>query len=209
MWVMILTFSSLQTNTDNFENSAHPDETARHEPTHQYLHSLPLLMFVWNPICNTECVRIQISKCPFQKFGGEMVNILRLWKKKARQGTGVHKTVNIIITVAVRKTVWDKENVWLYAAIGGIIYMYLIDRNNHNYSRIGTNANLTLGISVAVLLCLFVCGLICGVCFGIISSSFLQLLLHKKALSHVVNSRALTGENPSTNKASNALLIHG
>ena len=87
--------------------------------------------------------------------------------------------------------------------------MYLIDRNKHNYSRIDTNANLTLGISVAVLLCLFVCGLICGFCFGIISSSFLQLLLHKKALSHVINSRALTGEKPCTNKASNALLIHG
>ena len=35
-----LTFSFLQTNTDNFENSVDHDETARNEPSHQDLHFL-------------------------------------------------------------------------------------------------------------------------------------------------------------------------
>ena len=36
-----------------------------------------------------------------------------------------------------------------------------------------------------------------------------QILLHKKAVSHVINSRALTAEKPCINKAIHALLMHG
>ena len=42
------------------------------------------------------------------------------------------------------------------------------------------------------------------------SHLFIQkLLLHKKTVSHVRNSRALTGEKPCINKAIHALLMHG
>ena len=36
-----------------------------------------------------------------------------------------------------------------------------------------------------------------------------SILLLKKAVSHVINSRALTGEKPYINKAIQALLMHG
>ena len=35
------------------------------------------------------------------------------------------------------------------------------------------------------------------------------ILLQKKAVSHIINSRALTGEKPCNNKAIHALLMHG
>ena len=38
---------------------------------------------------------------------------------------------------------------------------------------------------------------------------FVLSFLHKKSVSHVVNSRALTGEKPCINKAIHALLIYG
>ena len=53
------------------------------------------------------------------------------------------------------------------------------------------------------------------VCMSVIASASLCLvlpqlfLLHKKAVSHVINSRALTGEKPCINKAIQALLVHG
>ena len=43
----------------------------------------------------------------------------------------------------------------------------------------------------------------------IADSKFDYPLLHKKAVSHVINSRALTGEKPCINKAIHALLMHG
>ena len=38
---------------------------------------------------------------------------------------------------------------------------------------------------------------------------YILILLHKKAVSHVINSRALTDEKPCINKAIHALLMHG
>ena len=44
-----LSLSSMPTNTDTFANSVDQDETARHEPSHQNLHYLPVLIdFDWN-----------------------------------------------------------------------------------------------------------------------------------------------------------------
>ena len=76
---LLLTLSSLQTNTDTsanrsltntFANSADSDEAARNEPSHQDLHCLPLLLiFDWNPLCKNRYVQIQRWKSPFKKLG--------------------------------------------------------------------------------------------------------------------------------------------
>ena len=47
---------------------------------------------------------------------------------------------------------------------------------------------------------LYVGGIVCGVCFVIIAY---------KAVSYIINSRALTGKKPCINKAIHALLMHG
>ena len=39
--LLTLTFSSLKINADDFANSADPDDTAQHKPSHQDLHCLP------------------------------------------------------------------------------------------------------------------------------------------------------------------------
>ena len=44
---------------------------------------------------------------------------------------------------------------------------------------------------------------------NIVNIMELEILLHKKAVSHVINSRALTGEKPCINKAIHALLMQG
>ena len=41
-------FTSIQANTDTFANSAAPDETARNEPFHQYLHFLRILLWIFD-----------------------------------------------------------------------------------------------------------------------------------------------------------------
>ena len=52
------------------------------------------------------------------------------------------------------------------------------------------------------------CGLI-GVCMLAIPSASVNAYYCIKAVSHVINSRALTGEKPCINKAIHALLMHG
>ena len=42
-----LTLSAQQTNASTFANSVDPDETARHEPSHQALHCLPFCFIFW------------------------------------------------------------------------------------------------------------------------------------------------------------------
>ena len=71
----MLTFSSLQTNTDSFANSADPYETAQYEPSHQDLHSaILLLIFTETPICNNGCVQSKRWKSPCLQLGCESVN---------------------------------------------------------------------------------------------------------------------------------------
>ena len=73
---MILTLSSLQTNTDTFANSADPDETAHNEPSHQDLQCLPCSYryLSQTPICNNGCVQTQRWKSQFQNLRGERID---------------------------------------------------------------------------------------------------------------------------------------
>ena len=82
-----LTFSSMQTNTDAFVNSADPDETPYNESSHQDLHCFQsCYWFVTEiPICNNGCVQIQRWKSPFQKLRGERVNLTNSSHHSSRQ----------------------------------------------------------------------------------------------------------------------------
>ena len=66
----------MPTDTDTNVNSVDPDETARHEPSHQDLRCLPLWFWLKTetPICNNEHALIQRLKTPLQKLRGEWVN---------------------------------------------------------------------------------------------------------------------------------------
>ena len=59
-----LTYSSLQTNTDTFANSADPDEMAYNELSHWDLHCFPFcyLFLTKTPICDNGCTRIFFSE---------------------------------------------------------------------------------------------------------------------------------------------------
>ena len=65
-----LTYSSLQTNTDTFANSADPDEMAYNELSHWDLHcfSFCYLFLTKTPICDNGCTWIQRWKSPYQKL---------------------------------------------------------------------------------------------------------------------------------------------
>ena len=56
-------------------------------------------------------------------------------------------------------------------------------------------------VPVAILLCLCF--------FGFILRAVLPLFIAYKAVSHVINSRVLTGQRRRINKAIHALLMHG
>ena len=63
-------------------------------------------------------------------------------------------------------------------------------------------------VEMELFICLANCRFSSGVSLHSYFSSKL-LLLHKKTVSHVINSRALTYEKPCINKAIHALLMHG
>ena len=71
----VLALSAQWTKIGSFANSIDPDEMALNEPSHLDLHCLPFcIQFLTNiPVCDKECVKIQIWKSPFQKLRGERV----------------------------------------------------------------------------------------------------------------------------------------
>ena len=70
-----LTFSTLQTNTDIFANSADPDATSRFIRIYIVREFAIVLFFTQTPNCNNGCVQMQIWKSLFEKLRGERVDM--------------------------------------------------------------------------------------------------------------------------------------
>ena len=68
---------SLAEKTDPCANSVDPDETARHEPSHQDLHCLPFRFrfYTETPICFSGHVQIQGWNSPLEKFRDKRVQM--------------------------------------------------------------------------------------------------------------------------------------
>ena len=68
---VLSTVSSQHTSTDTFANSAHRDETAHNEPSHQDLHCLPCSYYFLTktPVCNNDVSKFRDGKVYFRRSG--------------------------------------------------------------------------------------------------------------------------------------------
>ena len=85
-----LTFSSLQTNTDTFTNSADPDETA-HDPSGSRLFAILLLSFDLTPYLQQWMCPNSDERVHFKKWWVKVYSYLCFFWPKFHQGCGIIK----------------------------------------------------------------------------------------------------------------------